>query len=299
MNSKACRILIVGTVLIGPSSVVGCGGSAPNTARPATAATAFGDDATVGLIEHHRYHHHGGLMLFIAMSLDTLGVLPEEKGAVERIRARLHASMNPALTAEQSLVLSLADGLAAGAIDVVRVDAAIEQVAATASTLMDASADALNELHGILTPLERLALVEKVESHWVVWQRANSEEGGSPNGEPDHVGVLATDLGLTPDQVDRIRGALGGGTKAAVRFNAQEIATHLRAFDEAFEKEPFDARSLGGVSDANADMASWGAAHLAHFVEMVNPVLTPDQRVRLAQRLREHATHNPSVQGNP
>jgi Spy/CpxP family protein refolding chaperone len=46
-------------------------------------------------------------------------------------------------------------------------------------------------------------------------------------------------------------------------------------------------------------MVAWGAAHSAHFLETVSPVLTPEQRAKLAQMLREHATHNPSAQANP
>ena len=299
MVLRACKTRISVTLLVGASTLLGCGGGVTTSPPPVTAATASSDDAAAGLVEHHRYHHHGGVTLFIAMSLDTLAVLPEEKAAVESVRTRLHARMNPALTAEQNLVVVLADGLASGAIDIAKADASVSLVATTASALANSSVDLLDELHGILTPLEREALVDKVESHWVVWQKANAEEGGSANGEPDHVGVLAADLGLTIDQVDRIRSGLGERTKTVSQFNPLEIATHIRAFGDAFEKEKFDARTLTTASDANAHMAHWGAAHLAHFVETVNPVLTPDQRAKLAQRLREHATHNPSVQGNP
>ena len=45
-------------------------------------------------------------------------------------------------------------------------------------------------------------------------------------------------------------------------------------------------------------MTSWGAAHLARFVEAATPILTPDQRASLAERLREHAAHDPSAQAN-
>src|SRR5450432_653234 len=57
---------------------VGCASHAANS-RPATnsdAAPVPDDEATAGLLEHHRYHHHGGVTLFVAMSLDTLGLPP-------------------------------------------------------------------------------------------------------------------------------------------------------------------------------------------------------------------------------
>jgi uncharacterized RmlC-like cupin family protein len=46
-------------------------------------------------------------------------------------------------------------------------------------------------------------------------------------------------------------------------------------------------------------MVGWAAAHMAHFLEAVSPVLTAEQRADFAQRLREHATHNPSAEATP
>jgi Spy/CpxP family protein refolding chaperone len=300
MASMARRMGIVATVFFGAGAAVGCGGSAANTRSPATAATATtDDDAMAGLMEHHRYHHHGGVTLFIAMSLDTLGVSPEQRAAVEKIRTDLHARMEPARSAEQNLGVILADGLAAGNIDAAKVDASVAQVTAAAQAVHDASADALNELHNVLTPPQRAALVDKVESHWAVWQKANAEETGTASPDGGRLAMFAADLGLTPDQVDKIRAGLGEGMNGVPRLDPQEIATHLRAFGDAFRSEKFDARVLTTASGANAHLVGWGAAHMAHFVETVGPVLTADQRTKLAQTLREHAAHNPSAQANP
>jgi len=243
------------------------------------------------LTEHHRHHHHGGVTLLIALSLDTLGVSPEQRAAVEKIRSVLHARMEPARAAEQRLVATLADGLAAANLDAASVDAAVGQVAAAAAKVHDASADALNELHAVLTPPERAALVEKVEAHWAVWQKANAEETDPRNPDHGQLAMLATDLDLTRDQVDKIRAALGEGMKAVPRLDPQEIATHLRAFGDASRGDKFDARVLATANGANAHLAGWGAARLAHFIEAVSPVLTPDQRARFVERLREHAAH--------
>ena len=294
------QIGICATVLFGACAIVGCGEVSANSPPAATAVHASDvDDVSAGLMEHHRHHHHGGVTLIIALSLDTLGVSPEQRTAVEKIRSDLHARMEPARAAEQELVTMLADGLAAGNLDAASADAAVAQVAAAAAKVHDASADALNELHAVLTPPERAALVDKVEAHWAVWQTANSEETDARNPARGKLAMLATDLGLTPDQVDRIRARLGEGMKTVPRLDLQEISTHLRAFGDAFRRDKFDARMLTTANGANAHLASWGAAHLAHFIEAVSPVLTPDQRARFAQRLREHAAHAPSDGGNP
>ena len=194
---------------------------------------------------------------------------------------------------------TLADGLAAGNIETTKVDAAIAQLTSAAAAVHDASADALNQLHEVLTPPQRGALVDKVEAHWAVWQKVNADEAGQTTPEDGHLATLATELGLRADQVDKIRANVAEGMRAVPRLDPQEIAVHLRAFGDAFRSERFDARALATANGADAHLVSWGSAYLAHFIEASMPVLTADQRTQLAQTLREHATHNPSIQGNP
>jgi Spy/CpxP family protein refolding chaperone len=298
MASMAYRMGIVATVLFG-AMAIGCGGSSANT--PATAAaTAPGpddDDAMAGVLEHHRYHHHGGVTLFVAMSLDTLAVSPEQRAAVEKIRADLHARMDPARMAEQGLMATLADGLAAGNLDPAKVDADVAQVTAAAAAVHDASVDALNELHAVLTPPQRAALVDKVESHWAVWQNANARDNGPGSG--GRMATLAAELDLTPDQVNKIQADFGERMKAVPAIDPREVSTHIHAFGDAFRGEKFDARGSSTANGANARMAGGGATHLALLVEAMSPVLTPGQRAGLAQILRAHATHDPNAQGNP
>jgi Spy/CpxP family protein refolding chaperone len=279
------------------SAAAGCGGGNVSSAPTVTAGGVLDDDATADLTEHHRYHHHGGVTLFIAMSLDSLGVSPEQRAAVEKIRIDLHAKMEPARAAEQSLVAALADGLAVGNIDTAKVDAAVAQVTSAAAQVHDASADALNQLHAQLSPVQRGALVDKVEAHWATWQRANASEAG-PGADGRHLALLAKELGLSTDQTSRIRARLDEGAKTAPRFDAQEIAAHLRNFGDAFRSEQFDAKAITTAGSAHAHLVGFGAAHLARFVEAVSPELTPDQRTALAQRLREHAAHNPSAEAS-
>ena len=291
------RTRVLGTILLmSGGAAIGCGGTSANTTPTVTAGrtAASDDEPTAGLLEHHRYHHHGGVTLFIAMSLDTLGVSPEERAAVERIRTDLHARMEPARAAEQELLAALADGVAAGTVDTARVDAALAKVTATAAAVHDASADALNELHALLSAPERAALVDKVEAHWAVWQSANAADAAASHAG-DRLATLAADLELTSDQVDKIRAGLDERTKI-MPLDSREIDAHLRAFGAAFQGEKFDARTLTTANSANAHMVGWGAARMAHFVEDVNPVLTPEQRIRFATMLREHVAHNPSAE---
>jgi Spy/CpxP family protein refolding chaperone len=276
------------------SASVACGGA---TAGGQSAANASGasavepDEVSAGLMEHHQHHHHGGVTLLIALSLDTLGVSAEQRAAVERLAAELHDQMEPARRAEQDLHTLLADGIAAGAIDHAKVDAAVARVQAAAGSIHDASVDALDRLHAALTPPQRAALADKVEAQWDVWQRANAEE---PNGTPDqprksgHLERLVRELGLTQDQIVMIHAKLAGTPPPP--FDPQVVANHIRAFGEAFRADAFDARTIPGGS-ADVALTSFGAARVARFYEAVDPVLTGEQRTKLAEILREHASY--------
>jgi Spy/CpxP family protein refolding chaperone len=273
----------------------GCASSSPPAASPAGTAAAGAqgaedDEATADLKEHHRHHHHGGFAMFIAMSLDSLGTTPEQTAAIEKIQADMHTKLQPSHDAEKALLLVLADGIAAGQIDQAKVDAAITQVSAASAGVHDAVADSLNQLHATLTPQQRAALVDKVEAHFDVWHQANTEEEGAEKEGHGHLAKLAKELSLSPDQVEKTRGSLkasGGGT----HFDKAEGDAHLKAFGTAFASEKFDAKQLTTGATANAHIATWGATRLAHLYEALTPVLTPEQRTKLADALRKHANY--------
>jgi Spy/CpxP family protein refolding chaperone len=267
--------------------------SSSSAAPPIDTTDQEGEEASAELIEHHRHHHHGGLARFVAMSLDTLGVTPEQHATVEKIQAALQAKLEPARVAERKVVLLLADGIAAGKIDKAKADAAAAQVGAASIGVHGAIADALNQLHSVLTESQRAALVEKVEAHWEVWQEANESTGG--DGEPrehGHLDALARELSLTPEQVEKIRAGLRVVfADAHQRLDSEKVTEHLHAFSAAFESPSFDAKNLNTADVVNAHLGTWGAARMAHFYEAVTPVLTAAQRTQLAEHVREHANH--------
>ena len=286
---------MVATMLLDAGATMGCGGNSAN--RPATvtatrmSATVEDHAATPGLMDHDRAQH-GAVTVLIAMSLDTLGLSPEQHAAVEKIQMDLYARMEPTRAAEQSLVATLADGVAGASLEAAKVEAAVAQVTMAAAAVHDASADALDELHGVLTPPQRLSLVDEVESHWATWQKTNADGTGPMYANDGHLAMLAMGLDLTAVQVDAIRANLDEVAVAAPELDPQEVATHLRAFGAAFRSERLDARGFTTARSTNARVAGLGAAHMTHFVEVVSPVLTPDQRAAFAHKLREYATHD-------
>ena len=74
----------------------------------------------------------------------------------------------------------------------------------------------------------------------------------------------------------------------------KEVQDHLTAFAAAFKADTFDAKKLAGGKAANGHMAKWGATRMARFIEAAAPVLTPEQRTKLAEKIRAHAEKSDS-----
>ena len=261
-------------------------------------AGGMAEDESVNeeLRAYHRHHHHGGVTMFISMAIDTLGLDPAKKAQVEKIQNDLHAKMAPARDAEHVLLSTIADGVATGKIDTAKVDAAVAKTGTASAGIHPATVDTLTQLHDALTPVERAALVDKVKAHWEVWHKVNAEEKAGSTEKGTHLAKLTELLALTPDQVDRISKALSVDPPVTPQSDPKAVDAYVQAFATAFTADKFDPTSLAPAATASAGhLARHGGARMARFYEAVTPVLTPDQRAKLAAHLRErledqHAT---------
>jgi Spy/CpxP family protein refolding chaperone len=280
--------------------------SAAAAAASASAADAASSaDAEAELIEeenhltdelqaHHR-HHHQGFVGFVIMAVETLGIAPDQQTAVDGIRKDFHTKMKPLREANTAVLDLLADGIAAGTIDKAKVDAAVARAGTAAAAVHAATPDVLNHLHAVLRPEQRAALVDKVDAQWMVWREANSAEqmGDGGSGPDRHIAHVAKDIGLTSDQVDKLRANLDATKDVKKPFDPVAVDAYLKALDEAFVAEAFDAKKLPAAASEDSRVVSWGAERMARFHEALAPVLTPDQRTQVADKLRQRAEHTP------
>jgi Spy/CpxP family protein refolding chaperone len=303
MAFKRHLLLVATATLVSAGSAVGCGGG--STAGPppsnAQAATTAAEDESAGaaLADFDRHHHHGGVTLLIAMSLDVVGITPDQKTTIEQIRTDLRTALQPSGAAEGVVLKTLADGIASGSVDTAKVDAAIGQLTTASGSVHDACVAALNQLHGVFSAEQRAAFVDKVQAQWDVWQDANALETPAyqAKADADRLDALSDDLSLTPDQLAKIRASASSASPATPPLDAEEVAARIRRFCDAFRAETFDARSLTDAGATDARVAEWGAMKMAHFLEAATPALTPDQRTKLAQILRDHAAHGLAGEG--
>jgi Spy/CpxP family protein refolding chaperone len=242
----------------------------------------------------HR-HHHIGFIGFAIVSLPSLGLPPAEQAQVEKIRADLRTKFQPAHDAEAALLNVLADGVAAGAIDSAKVDAAVAKITEVSTQMDDATNDDLNQLHGVLSPPERQALALKVQAHYMVWERANADPAAQPDQEKEagHIEHLGKLLGMSADQIAKVDATFTSSIAAlytARKFDTKAAEQHLNAFVDSFPADRFDAKTLTTADSANSSVTSWGAMRMVRMYEAMVPVLTPDQRTKLSAMLREHAT---------
>jgi Spy/CpxP family protein refolding chaperone len=283
-------------------AVTACAEQPPNTAAqaaiPGTTGASVTDEekgeAADEVRSFHR-HHHIGFIGFVLESIPSLGVPPEKEASVEKIRQDIGARFQPAYQAEASLLSAIADGVTAGKIDTAKAEAATAKIAEVSTQMDDATNDALNQLHAVLAPPERDALVLKVQAHFAIWYRANADAERQPDQEQEggHIRYFVGVLGLSPDQVEKIDAAFTDSMKAYYQakgtFPTKDAKDHLDAFVKAFPADPFDAKALTTADKANSAVTTWGAVRMERFYEAMLPVLTPDQRTKLAALLRDQA----------
>jgi Spy/CpxP family protein refolding chaperone len=260
-------------------------------AQTAAAPSPEDEEVSADLSEYDRHHHHGGVTMFVAMSLDSLGVSADQAAKIEKIQGDLFAKMEPAHAEEQKVLNILADGIAAGNIDEAKIKNVIDGVKSASIAAHGAVVKSLSELHAALTPEQRGALVDKVEAHWEVWKNSNNqEEAAGDEAHPGHLDQVAKDLGLTPDQVTKVRTTFSERLKKhPLKLDESQIEAYIQEFGTAFKADTFDPTALKHGPFAHQHLAVWGAWRMAHFYEAVGPVLTPEQRAKLSAEMKEHA----------
>jgi Spy/CpxP family protein refolding chaperone len=103
--------------------------------------------------------------------------------------------------------------------------------------------------------------------------------------------MLSQELGLTPEQKEKLRTKLEAQMKAneaAMKSQREAGAKRMQALAAAFEADKFDAKKAGVGAQA-PDMVKEMSKHHLEFVQTVLSVLTPEQRPKFAEHIKARA----------
>ena len=265
--------------ILGVTVCCGCVASTHNRPSTATSTSAVidADESAVAVLLEHE-GHFGGVTMFLETSLRSLDGAPEQRSGIGEVRTKLVASMNVARAADVDLERILAAGITTGAIDDAKVTDAIDRLRVEAASFQPAAADAITRLHAMLDARERASLVALVQKHWLAWLAANPVDA---NAGPV---ALAATIDMTPAQFDVSKPAFVSSMNRSRPLDVSAVQQSLTAFETAFASDAFDPQAFPRATSGM--LAAWSATRLARFCEAALPVLTPEQREKLAGFLR-------------
>ena len=294
---RLSKILVVVAAASLSLVAVGCGAHGQD-GEPATVNQPAPDAA-----------HEEGMHPFLA--LDGIELSAPQKDRVARIRADLAAKAAPMRTAREQYTAALAAAVEAGTIDRAKLDAARAALVAAASEAP--MQDALRELHATLDPAQRKALVEATrgrmmkhgprgargegrghvgDEHHVDRGRHHDRGGPEGHGPGNPMKRLAKELDLTDAQKQAFKDEMkarftrdAGGRDHKPDFEG--MREHMKAVADAFVSDTFDPVALGVGTQAKT-MVERGATRSAELAEVATRILTPEQRTKLAAKIRVH-----------
>jgi hypothetical protein len=270
-----------------------CSGATGTADPPATASNTTTGPLSVSV--------HGPAKR-VADALATVPLRADQRATIEQMAKDSETRMEPARKARGDLMLAIADQVQKGAIDRTALQPKIDAVTAAHAAAEPGNRAAFEKLHDLLTADQRLAFVNAMQAEH------NEHQGqGMREGMRGRMQKWASDVGLSQDQQDQIKtkmqarweshlavaatgvdqtGAVKDGRMMAAGYKMHE---QYKAMLEAFKGDTFKMDQVAPVGD-HREMANGFAGHMLGMLETALPVLTPDQRVIAANKVREHAT---------
>jgi len=249
-------------------AALGLVGAVASGAAGAEPAPAVGAETPAANTPH-------GLIQLIGDALGDVSLRPDQQDAVEALGAKVEPLQATVDQAESDLLTMLAEQVSAGAIDL----AAIEpNILAYATAREDVSAglrSAIEELHLILDPTQRMDFADSLECgvHDVLLALTSGER----------LDDFAQTLGLNDAQKQDLSDDLGELTPM---LDAARQSLH--AVIEGFRSDTFSIEQFMPQNEVFAK-AEQRAEMIVDVTDLFMDVLNPSQRDELAQRIREAA----------
>jgi Spy/CpxP family protein refolding chaperone len=254
----------------------GCGGT--TAAESAASADSATTRAPVAV-------NAQGHLKVIGLALGDVPLTAAQRAQIEKLAADAevrHAGVN---AARKELMLALAAQVQAGQLDRAALQPKLDALVSAMKLAQPGDRAAFEQLHAILGPDQRTAFVDALEAH--IGERIGQVREKHP------LKRWADDLKLTDDQKAQIKTAMQQRFQAAAHDpNAAphwaEAKEHGAKVLGAFKQDRFVMDEVSPARDVG-EKATKMADHFLGMAETVLPLLTPDQRVLAAQKLRERA----------
>lgn len=231
----------------------------------------------------------------LMLDAPELGLKPEQKTAVDAIKAELTKADDAPKADKDQLKADIAAGAAAGKLDKAKLDADTKKLIQASASTAAAIQEAVNKLHKTLDAEQRKKLVEHLRKQAEAMKEHMGEHGpgGGMGMMGPHEGMqkLEEQLGLSAEQKEKLKTKLQAAMKAETDARKQhQDAMHkrMKAIADAFVGDKFDAKKAG-VAEHMGDMVKMMTKNRIQFVEAVLSVLTPEQRAKFAEHVKQHS----------
>lgn len=225
-----------------------------------------------------------------------LDLRTDQKVAVESLAKDLRAKAVPVRKLRKQAIRELAAGVRAGKIDKVKAEQLMAQAKSQAKALKPEFQTALNKLHSILDASQRAQLVDLLK------EQRGEMKGKMRGMRGKHRGKMqkmAKKLGLTDAQKDQIQDTVYAQFKknrgemrakrGEMKGKRSQRKADMQAAAQAFMSDSFDARTLAAFNHKRPGFAKAKGQRMVAFSEAVLPILSAEQREKLATLIEKRA----------
>jgi hypothetical protein len=215
---------------------------------------------------------------------DQLSLRGNRSATVLALEQQLHDSWRNVDAAFRAMRDHLAAQVRTGAIDSAQVQADENLVANAVAAHRAQETFALNSLHALLDPAQRVAIATAVRAE----QPGRAEEQARPEleeGTTARLDRLTRDLALDADQQRRVAALLSAQPTEEHAYYHADARRRFDAALNAFPTETFDARTTVQATASPAAMVHEHVQRKVAFLAELLPILRPDQRDKLASSI--------------
>jgi len=282
MRAARMGFVLVGTLALsslGALGTTGCGSAAtePQTQAGTTSPENAATIAPVATTSH-------GMVKFVGDALGQVSLRAEQRVAIEKLASDAEARHATNLPLRANLANAIAAQVESGSIDKAALQPQIDALAAATEQSRPLDHASFQKLHDLLDATQRQAFVDAIHAN----MQAKHAQHGEHGGRGAKMQEWATALNLTDAQKDQIKSSM----QAEFTANKGEMLQRFAGGHEKrghildnFAADDFKADEALPQVDVKAKAAEM-TTHMIHFVEIVLPTLTADQRKLAADKIR-------------